>query len=77
MRKIRPALPSSLVRDLTAHRTAALRVALSEQPEIPIFNGSVPPGDHTLQLVFGDATHQLFDPPLASKTITVHVKPRN
>ena len=32
-RKIRPALPSSLVRDLTAHRTAALRVALAEQPE--------------------------------------------
>lgn len=36
MRKIRPALPSSLVRDLTAHRTAALRVALSEQPEIAL-----------------------------------------
>ena len=23
--------------------------ALSEQEEIPIFNGSIPPGDHTLQ----------------------------
>ena len=35
-RNIRPALPSSLVRDLTAHRTAALRVELSEQPEIAL-----------------------------------------
>ena len=35
-RKIRPALPSSLVRDLTAHRTAALRVALAGQPEIAL-----------------------------------------
>jgi hypothetical protein len=25
--------------------------ALSEQPEIPIFNGSIPPGDHTLQVL--------------------------
>ena len=30
------ALPSSLVRDLTAHRTAALRVALAGQPEIAL-----------------------------------------
>ncbi len=32
------------------------------------------PGDHTLQLDFADATHMQFDPPLVSKTITVHVK---
>jgi hypothetical protein len=25
--------------------------ALSDQPEIPIFNGSIPPGDHTLQVL--------------------------
>jgi hypothetical protein len=25
--------------------------ALSEQPEIPIFNGSIPPGDHTVQVL--------------------------
>jgi len=25
--------------------------ALAEQPEIPIFNGSIPPGDHTLQVL--------------------------
>lgn len=25
--------------------------ALSEQPEIPIFDGSIPPGDHTLQVL--------------------------
>jgi hypothetical protein len=35
---------------------------------------ALPPGDHTLQLVFGDASHQVFDPPLVSKKITVHVK---
>lgn len=32
------------------------------------------PGDHTLQLEFGDAKHMQFDPPLVSKKITVHVK---
>ncbi len=25
--------------------------SLSEQPEIPIFNGSIPPGDHTVQVL--------------------------
>jgi hypothetical protein len=32
------------------------------------------PGVHTLQLDFGDAGHMQFDPPLASRKITVHVK---
>ena len=32
------------------------------------------PGDHTLQLDFGDFAHMQFDPPLVSKKITVHVK---
>ncbi len=32
------------------------------------------PGDHTLQLLLGDAMHMPFDPPIASKRITVHVK---
>ena len=32
------------------------------------------PGDHTLQLDFGDALHRQFDPPIVSKKITVHVK---
>ena len=32
------------------------------------------PGDHTLQLDFGDAAHMQFDPPLVSKKITIHVK---
>jgi hypothetical protein len=32
------------------------------------------PGDHTLQLDFGDATHMQFDPPIVSKKITIHVK---
>jgi hypothetical protein len=32
------------------------------------------PGTHTLQLDLGDAAHRQFDPPIVSKTITVHVK---
>lgn len=32
------------------------------------------PGDHTLQLLLGDAAHLSFDPPVVSKKITVHVK---
>jgi hypothetical protein len=32
------------------------------------------PGDHTLQLDFGDATHMQFDPPLVSRKITIHVR---
>ena len=31
------------------------------------------PGKHTLQLVFADLNHMAFDPPLASKKITVTV----
>lgn len=32
------------------------------------------PGDHTLQLDFGNFAHMQFDPPIVSKKITVHVK---
>lgn len=32
------------------------------------------PGTHTLQLELGDANHVPFDPPVASKKITIHVK---
>jgi hypothetical protein len=32
------------------------------------------PGKHTLQLIFADYLHQSFDPPLASKKITVTVE---
>jgi hypothetical protein len=34
---------------------------------------TLPPGDHTLTLQFGDGTHRSYGPEL-SKTITVHVK---
>jgi hypothetical protein len=34
----------------------------------------LPPGTHTLQLELGDANHIPFDPPVVSKTVTVHVK---
>jgi Domain of unknown function (DUF4399) len=34
----------------------------------------LPPGKHTLQLVFSDANHFNFDPPVVSKKITIKVK---
>jgi Domain of unknown function (DUF4399) len=34
---------------------------------------ALPPGKHTLQLVFADYLHQSFDPPLTSKKITITV----
>ena len=34
---------------------------------------TLPPGDHTLTLQFGDGAHQSYGPDM-SKTITVHVK---
>jgi Domain of unknown function (DUF4399) len=35
---------------------------------------TLPPGKHTLQLVFADYLHQSFDPPVASKKITITVE---
>jgi hypothetical protein len=35
---------------------------------------TLPPGKHTLQLVFADYLHQSFDPPLKSKKITITVE---
>jgi hypothetical protein len=35
---------------------------------------TLPPGKHTLQLVFADYQHVSFDPPLASKKITITVE---
>lgn len=36
---------------------------------------TLPPGRHTLQLVFGDRNHRNFDPPIESKRITVTIRP--
>ena len=35
---------------------------------------TLPPGKHTLQLVFADYLHKSFDPPLHSKKITITVE---
>jgi hypothetical protein len=35
---------------------------------------SLPPGKHTLELLFADSTHHSFDPPLHSKKITITVR---
>jgi hypothetical protein len=34
----------------------------------------LPPGQHTLQLVLGDAAHYPFNPPVVSEKITVRIK---
>jgi hypothetical protein len=34
----------------------------------------LPPGNHTLQLVLGDADHYPFNPPVVSQKITVRIK---
>jgi len=34
----------------------------------------LPSGTHTLQLVLGDASHRIFDPPLVSKKVTIRVR---
>jgi Domain of unknown function (DUF4399) len=34
----------------------------------------LPPGDHTLQLVLGDAKHHPFDPPVVSDKISISVR---
>lgn len=36
---------------------------------------TLPPGDHTLQLVFGDRGHALFNPSIESEAITINVRP--
>ena len=35
---------------------------------------TLPPGKHTLQLLFADSLHQSFDPALSSKKITITVE---
>jgi hypothetical protein len=35
---------------------------------------TLPPGKHTLQLLFADYLHVSFDPPLTSKKITITVE---
>jgi hypothetical protein len=35
---------------------------------------TLPPGKHTLELVFADALHKSFDPPLHSQKITITVQ---
>jgi hypothetical protein len=34
----------------------------------------LPPGQHTLQLILGDANHVPFNPPVYSNKITITVK---
>jgi hypothetical protein len=36
---------------------------------------TLPPGKHTLELVFADSLHMSFNPPLHSKKITITVEP--
>lgn len=58
-----------------------LQYSLPAEDELIHFGGGqteteidLPPGQHTLQLVMGDANHVPHDPPLVSKVVTITVK---
>ncbi|HXA91734.1 MAG TPA: DUF4399 domain-containing protein [Steroidobacteraceae bacterium] len=44
------------------------------QTEVTLDKDKLPPGKHTLQLVFGDLNHVPLNPPLVSKKITITVE---
>lgn len=81
--------PAGVVKENTGHHHLLVDVKELPAADQPIPNDAqhkhfgggqtetvlqLKPGDHTLQLILGDAAHVPFDPPLVSKTITVHVK---
>jgi len=81
--------PAGVVKDNTGHHHLLIDNKTAPPADQPIANDEthkhfglgqtetsvhLAPGDHTLQLDLGDAAHMQFDPPLTSKTITIHVK---
>jgi hypothetical protein len=81
--------PAGTVKDGTGHHHLLIDSKVAPAGDAPIPNDDthkhfgagqtetvvhLAPGDHTLQLDLGDAAHMQFDPPLVSKTITIHVK---
>ncbi len=82
--------PAGVEKDKTGHHHLLIDTKLSdEEAKAPLpmdkqhvhFGGgqteamlTLPPGQHTLQLVLGDWTHIPFSPPIISPVITVTVK---
>ena len=82
--------PAGVEKDKTGHHHLLIDTKLSdEEAKAPLpmdkqhmhFGGgqteamvTLPPGQHTLQLVLGDWTHIPFSPPVVSPVITVTVK---
>lgn len=82
--------PAGIEKDKTGHHHLLIDTKLSdEEATVPVpmdkkhmhFGGgqteamvTLPPGQHTLQLVLGDWTHIPFSPPVVSPVITVTVQ---
>ena len=82
--------PALTEKELTGHHHLLINAELSEEEmdyAIPNddqhrhFGGGqtetvldLPPGQHTLQLNFGDLNHEQFDPPVMSEKITITVE---
>lgn len=82
--------PALTEKELTGHHHLLVNTTLSaEEMEYAIpnddqhrhFGGGqtetvleLPPGQHTLQLNFGDLNHEQFDPPVLSEVITITVE---
>jgi Domain of unknown function (DUF4399) len=85
--------PAGVEKDKTGHHHLLIDTKLSdEEAKAPLpmdaqhmhFGGgqtettlTLPPGQHTLQLVLGDWTHVPFSPPIVSPIITIRVKQQN
>jgi hypothetical protein len=82
--------PAGVEKEKTGHHHLLIDTRLSdEEAKAPLpmdaqhmhFGGgqteatlTLPPGQHTLQLVLGDWTHMPFSPPIVSPVITIRVK---
>lgn len=81
--------PAGVTAPNTGHHHLLIDVEELPDPSLPLPNNdqfrhfglgqtetelSLPPGQHTLQLVLGDALHIPHDPPVVSEKITITVK---
>ena len=81
--------PAGVISPNTGHHHLLIDVSELPPMDLPIANDAshmhfgggqtetvlhLTPGDHTLQLLLGDALHVPLDPPVLSKRITIHVK---
>ena len=81
--------PAGIKFDNTGHHHLLIDSELPADPSLPLAANeksvhfgkgqtetslTLPPGKHTLQLVFGDSLHVPHDPPVISKKITITVE---